>query len=402
MRGKYVQFHAPTPGDIDRHSTRGDRRGATLVLMVAGMLFLLASLAFAIDIGNIALSKGQLQVAVDAAALGAALEFDPNGNQAAVMTTVKQAAMDLAAGHKASTFDTVQLESGGDIEVGFVEWDPATQQFNINALAVSGPLNYVRVTGRLEAFNTVAGGEVAAVDQRIPLIWAPFFGPQKAQVRVRAAAAVLPGAGFRVTETTRAGLLPFTLDLPTWTNIENGIGQDNFTVDSETGAVSSGPDGIPEVNLYPEGTIDLPPGNRGTLDLGEGNNSTSDIERQILEGLNSSDLAAFGSELRTDNGPLLINGDTGISAGFKDELASIIGESRAIPIFSQSQNPGNNLVYTVVKFVGIRVVDVKLTGNNKRVFVQPDQFFDESVIYKTTTKVTIEPWSILTKPILIN
>ncbi len=356
-------------------------------MMLACIGFLLASLAFAIDIGNVALSKGQLQVAVDSATLGSALEFDPNGDQAIVDENVRLSAVELAATHQAYGNDSIQLDSAADVEVGFAEWDPALGQFNIQTGVASGPLNYVRVTGRLT---------------QIPLIWMPFFGPKTAQVQTSAAAAVLPGVGFKVTENRRVGALPFTIDEPTWNDIEVGIGPDNFTLVPDTGVVSNGPDGIPEVNLYPEGTVDLPPGNRGTLDLGASNNSTSDLERQILEGLNASDLDAFGGELRTDNGPLVINGDTGISAGFKDELDLIIGEPRAIPVFSSAVNPGNNLQYTVVKFVGVKVLEVKLTGNNKRVIVQPDQFFDESVIYQTDTEIEIEPWSILTKPILIN
>ena len=74
-----------------------------------------------------------------------------------------------------------------------------------------------------------------------------------------------------------------------------------------------------------------------------------------------------------ENGELSLNGDTGISAGVKDELVSIKGEPKVIPIFTQVNGPGNNATYTIVKFVGIRIMDVKLTGNmnGKRVIIQP-------------------------------
>ncbi len=118
------------------------------------------------------------------------------------------------------------------------------------------------------------------------------------------------------------------------------------------------------------------PGNRGTVDIGANNNSTQDIARQILSGISPADLAQLpGGRLVLDdeNDTLELNGDTGISAGVKDELESIIGQTRVIPLFSKVTGPGNNAQYTIVKFVGVRVLEVKLTGamSQKCVMVQP-------------------------------
>jgi len=57
----------------------------------------------------------------------------------------------------------------------------------------------------------------------------------------------------------------------------------------------------------------------------------------------------------------------------KDELASIAGQPRIIPLFSNVSGPGNNAQYTITGFAGIRILDVKLTGkmSSKRVIVQP-------------------------------
>jgi hypothetical protein len=75
------------------------------------------------------------------------------------------------------------------------------------------------------------------------------------------------------------------------------------------------------------------------------------------------------------NGELDLNGDTGISAGVKDELASIKGKPRIIPIFASVTGPGNNANYTIVAFAGIRIMEVVLTGkqSSKRVIIQPAQ-----------------------------
>jgi len=46
----------------------------------------------------------------------------------------------------------------------------------------------------------------------------------------------------------------------------------------------------------------------------------------------------------------------------KDELASIVGKPRIIPIFDSVSGPGNNASYEIVAFAVVRIMDVKLTG----------------------------------------
>jgi hypothetical protein len=150
--------------------------------------------------------------------------------------------------------------------------------------------------------------------------------------------------------------------------------------------------------------VNLPPGNRGTVDFGGLNNSTADLARQIRYGMNDDDWAALAdqgiTELRWDTEPLSIQGDTGLSAGIKDDLESIKGQPRAIPLFSSVSGPGNNAIYTIVRFVGVRIMYVKLTGSpaQKTVVVQPAPFSDFSVI---PGEVEITPDSIMTSPGLV-
>ena len=154
-------------------------------------------------------------------------------------------------------------------------------------------------------------------------------------------------------------------NLPCWTpcSFAGLFHSDEFLTDD--------PDDILEANLFPQGTDS--PGNRGTIDIGSSNNSTSDLARQIVHGISPEDMAHMGGSLVFEDGELLLNGDTGISAGMKDELASIIGETRCIPIFSNVSGNGNNATFTIVKFVGVRILKVKLTGSmsSKKVIIQP-------------------------------
>lgn len=376
------------------------RHGGILVLAAAAMLIVLGCTAFAVDLGFIALSKSQLQSAADAAALGAALEFDILANQSVVDGAARNGAVELAALHRAGGYDSVLLDSAADLQIGQAVWNPTSHLFESNFTSGLTPFNLVKVTARLKQIEMTSDG--STVDRRVPLFFARVFGHQTAEIEATATAAVLPGVGFRVetNSSKRAGILPFALDEQTWLNLLNGIGPDQYKYDAETGQVSTGSDGALEVNLYPEGSSSLPPGNRGTLDFGAPDNSTSDIARQITEGLNADDMALLGGELRTDLGPLSINGDTGISSGFKEELAAIKGQPRALPLFTQVSGPGNNATYTIVRFVGVRIVDVKLTGGNKYVKVQPAHFIDSTVIPGTVTE--FPPGTIMTAPRLIH
>ncbi|HID22059.1 MAG TPA: hypothetical protein EYP14_06615, partial [Planctomycetaceae bacterium] len=152
-------------------------------------------------------------------------------------------------------------------------------------------------------------------------------------------------------------MLPIALDEPSWNALLEGEGTDDYCYDSCCQHVCEGSDGVLEINIYPEaapgnprgngnGTNQWTPGNRGTIDLGNPNNATPDLERQILYGLNEEDLSYFGGELNFDEGPIEVNGDPGISAAIKDELAAIIGQPRALPLFSEVIGQGNTTYYT--------------------------------------------------------
>lgn len=392
----------------NRHRGEQSRRGAILILAAAVLVVVLGLVAFAVDLGYIALAKAQLQAAADAAALGATLECNVMANQSLVDSAVKQGAVDLAALHRAGGYDEVLLDPAVDIQVGQAFWNPTDRIFDTDFGTGLRPYNLVKVTARLKQIGVSSNGTTTIQDRRVPLVFARLFGSDSAGIEVSATAAVLPGAGFRVEagSTKTANILPFALDELTWLNLIKGIGPDKYTCNAQTGQIiSNRPDGIPEANLYPQGSGLLPPGNRGTVDLGGSDNSTSVVKRQILEGLNADDLSHFANnELSPSHAqPLAINGDTGISSGFKAELAAIKGQPRAIPLFTRVTGPGNNAVFTVVRFVGVRIVDVRLTGSEKtkHVTIQPSHFSDSTVIPGDGRLLPLGPGAIMTAPVLI-
>ncbi len=364
IKVRYSRFNSRRESPLSKR-----RKGAAMILAVFLVSVLISMLALSIDIGYIAASRSEARRMADAAALagcwqlfeGSTLNQDETLLQAGVQNAAYSIAGLNSVCNKSPTLST--SATSPDISIGYLD----SLDGNTPILTGSNrPYRAVRVTLR----------KTANFNGQVPLFFANFFGQSGRDMTVEATAAMAwQIKGFRSPSSigpTGIGMLPFAIDETTWNDMLNGGGTDIYKYDFDRLIVASGSDGIREVNLYPQGTGS--PGNRGTVDIGGANNSTADIARQIVYGISATDLAYHGGKLEfNSSGILYLNGDTGISAGVKDELASIVGETRMIPIFRSVAGPGNNATYTIVKFVGIRVMNVKLTGamSGKQVIVQP-------------------------------
>jgi Flp pilus assembly protein TadG len=351
------------------------RKGNIVALTAVLMIVMIGFVAMAVDIGYLYTVRNELQRSADAAAIAATWELiDKNGQAANNPTTLtnnaRNKAVQFAALNKIG--NAAPALSGDDVTVGYMSnpSSPACSQ-------VATP------SGLLPNSVFVRVQRTSGQNGQIPLFFARAMGMEAASASAQATAAFNTGFnGFTApSDGSNLYILPFALDEDTWNNISS-CGSDAYAYNSESGAVCAGADGIKECNLFPQGTGC--PGNRGTVDIGGSNNSTSDIARQIVSGISPGDLAQMGGSLQFDaHGELHLNGDTGISAGVKDELASIIGKPRIIPIFRTVYGPGNNADYTIVKFVGVRILGVKLTGSmtSKYLMIQPCNVLSKGGIY---------------------
>lgn len=337
---------------------RHRRRGVAAVFGLFLIISLVILTAVTLDFGYIHVAETELTRSADAAAMAGCWEvFDQQAAQqpdAAVEEAAKAAANSIAL--KNVVGDTVLQLSSGDVEVGTYGLDGSW------STSTSGDLNAVRVTLRRQG----------ASNSQLPLFFGALTGRESQSLHTKATAAMFNAIeGFWEPEANESrGILPIALDEPSWLEALAGNTEDAFSYSG--GRVGSGADGLFETNLYPKGTG--APGNRGTVDIGGANNSTSDLSRQVLYGISAQDFIDLGKPLMFDaNGELDLNGDTGISAGIKDELASLIGKTRVIPIFRRVTGNGNNATFTIVRFEGVRILDVKLTGkgSQKRVIIQP-------------------------------
>jgi Flp pilus assembly protein TadG len=346
------------------------RKGNILVLSAVLLIVMFALLAFTIDLGYLQVAKTELQRTADSAAIAATWELiDPKPSVATPLSTLTTSAAAKAQDYALKnlvTRDGVQLNSA-DIVAGYLP-DPSNP---LSQLSVNAANGYNAVQVRVRKDGTANGN--------VPFFFAPVLGIGSASCNAQATAAFVSNfSGFQTPKDgSNLHLLPFALDEDTWCDLRNGlITDDNWTSTwnptLKKWIVTPGPDGIKEVNLFPQGTGS--PGNRGTVDIGSSNNSTADIARQIVHGISPADMAAMGGKMQfNEERVIVLNGDTGISAGVKDELASIIGQPRCIPIFRTVVGPGNNAQYYIVRFAGVRILDVHLTGkmSSKRVIIQP-------------------------------
>jgi uncharacterized membrane protein len=343
---------------------RPERSGNIAILSIFLLVVMLSVLALAVDVGYLQVVSTESQRSADAAAIAATWrlldQLGPNtGVTSATLSAVQSTAGEYAGRNHVG--GVAPGLAGGDVQIG--QLGPPYNRTVPLTFDNPNQFNSVTVNVRRTAEDN---GEVN-------LFFAKVMGRDRAAVESQATAAFLNNvAGFKTPATgENLDLLPFALDDTTWCG--RASGDDMYSYNPSTKQVTLGSDGIPEVNHYPLGTG--APGNRGTVDIGSPNNSTADICRQIRYGVTAQDLSYVGGKIECDPAThtLLLNGDTGISAGVKDDLASIIGQKRCIPIFSTVSGPGNNATYTIVKFVGVRIVYVKLTGSpsQKKVLVQP-------------------------------
>jgi len=368
-------------GRRTRRTKNRRRRGVVAVFVTVVLVVLLGMAALAIDVGVMYRARNEAQIAADSAAMAAAWELldsdrltgwaDPTQE----LASAKAKAAEFA-GRNLILRRPVNLDLERDVQIGYMD-DPSDPA---GIMTFDDP----------RSFNTVSVvvRRDAGMNGPVNLLFAGIFGKSTADVSARAAAIFKDGVrGFRVTpDSGNSSLLPLALHIDAWTNLLNGTFThgDNYGFDEPSNSVTANPDGVQEMSMYPDGGgAQLPPGSFGTVDIGSANNSTAVLERQILDGVSADDLAPYGGELALgDDGTLTLMGDTGLSAGIADSLATIVGESRTIPLFDTVVNPGNNAEFRIIGFAGIRIVAVKLTGamNKKYVLIQPSFVVDETAI----------------------
>lgn len=322
-----------------------------------------------VDVGNVYVSKAELQRSADAAALASSAflldKHDLNGqpNPALVADAARTAACDYVRLNPCRSVTLNLPRNDGNAESGDLvlgRYNADTGVFDPNSTKYNSA--YVRARR-----DSVQNGP-------IPLYFGGLVGLASVNATGESAAYIetdISGFSVESGSNSTCKLLPFSLQIDLWQNRAT-VGSDDRTHDALNEAVSAGPDGTYEINLYPS---ELGPGNFGTVDFGNPNNSTSDLSRQILHGLSADDFSFLPNNTIQlgGNGVLTLNGDTGISAAVQADLNAIIGQPRILPLHATMRGNGENAYFDIVAFVGVTIVDADLTGSlsNKYVKLQP-------------------------------
>jgi len=354
------------------------RRGAVLILAALLLVGLMTVCALTVDVGYLCVARAELQRTADSAALAGVsvmqdlADLNANPNPGAVAYAARTAACQYSALNpcRAKTVNLPRNDANtasGDLVLG--HYNSTTAVFDPNSTRFNA--TYVRVRR-----DAVQNGPVE-------LFIAPVIGVHSVDMFMEAAAYMetdIKGFYIGDGDSATCQLLPFTLQIDVWSErLTERI--DEFTHRSTTNTVFAGPDGVYEVDIYPG---KVAPGNFGTIDIGNENNATPDISRQIRYGPNAYDLSFFPNntiQLNAD-GILTLNGETGISAAIKDDLAAIIGQPRVLPLHATMRGTGDTAYFDIVAFVGVTILDVKLTGamNSKYVKFQPCYAVDGTAI----------------------
>jgi len=248
----------------------------------------------------------------------------------------------------------------GDVQVGYKRTqtngvsnpDPTDSTWSTVTDATT---NSVRVTA------TRDGSHVGVVPAYFGGIWGS--SGSSASVTSTATVEVFQIGGY-TAGSTNSSVLPMAILKSSYDAMFTTPITDNYAYSptgGTYGTVTNGHDGEPEALLFPKGTT---AGNLGTVNIPSGSsNSTNTLGNQISNGIPPSDL-------QFPSGTFTLSGDTGLSAGIKDNLTGIIGKPVAVLLYTQVSGNGNNAQYTIVGFGAVRIVKVDFQGSNKDVIIQ--------------------------------
>ena len=423
----------PDHGPSRRRRSRGCRRdGNVLVLIGFLLVVLLGMTALAVDLGYIMVTRAQLQASSDSGSLAGGTELLSGLGVGAyrtpqeVETAAGEQAVHYVSLHPSGNAASTHIEPGRDIRLGRARLNSATGVWTF--LWGESPYNAVGVDTLRGAPGQTQG------DGPLPLFFARILGRDTADVAAESVAVIMPARGIRVPPGSglASGLSPFAFSREAWQKFQrarqhwtsNGLSADDISLANDghlilddedldeqgdplplyyevevknnstnyrqlfddryrvidpdrqdVANVQLGSDGVLELNIYP---LNNEAGNFGTVNIGSDSNSGQILKDQIENGIEEQYLEVYEDNTLVfdPNDPIVLTGNTGISAGIQASLESIIGQKRAIALYSNVQNPGNNAIYTLVEIVGVRIMAVDLSGSDKVLVVQPDSLSD--------------------------
>lgn len=357
----------------------GNRRGAISGMLVIGLILLFAILGLALELGLLQHVQIQLQTAVDSAALAGASELldenvlrpgtDPDWSDDIEIAFAKSqqfAGSNIACGQAVAIAANPQNNPAGDFVVAWL--DSSTDRSN-------APQFYPDS----QRCNTLIVRATRTADRGnpVPLWFSPLLGLASADVMAESRATLDQRVyGFRPQGLGVIPVVPLAAlargSEEAWLEQSQSSPvdgeNDKYSVDYRTGAVTTGADGIPEIELKaPLGDAGGLEGNFLALDFNPEPHEPGRFKRQLESGLTAHDLVSLGGQLALDaSGQQQVIG-VGIKEKAVGKLREIVGENRVWPLFTSRTDDDGEITVVLGGFAAGRIVDARLNDDNEAV-----------------------------------
>lgn len=357
---------------------------ALLIIPFMGML------AFSVDIGYVLVVKSDLQNAADAAALAGAQKLQdlyvqynlPNQTNKLqiLLTATTNDGTSSCPTYTAEKFAKYNKAGGvylnvpdSDVEIGFTDAGG-----NYSALLGTNFPNTITVTTRRQ------GSSGSTTNGGVGLFFAPVFGLRTKDLSATARATIYAGdvSSFKVISGIDSHVLPVALDYNAWVTFYQ-------TGQSPDGNIYSGPNGAPQLQVYP--SPGSAPGNFGLIDVGPPQNNAPAFRQWIDDGETPNDI-----QYLLDNNLLPVSlsaskqwkAGPGLKSTLLSDFQDQQGKANLIPLFKPvSTSPyqaaggsGSNTYYTIVGFVGVQITTATSSGSNMNISIQPTAAIDATSV----------------------
>ena len=304
---------------------RGER-GVLMVLVALLLTALFAFLGFVLNAGHATSVRGELQNASDAAALAAAREL--NG-QTDGITAARLVATTYSSQHET---DSTLVTSITDADVGFCNWNPATQAigwclgYGVAPTTAPPPLPTIGATTQLQGANAVQvrNGREASRGNALP-VWLSSFLGELTSIDTASGATAVGGGPCNIPT---GGCLPMAY------------------VDCAFSAGCGGP------IVYRNNNTDT----AGFTLLTTGNVSASGISTFLASGTCPTQ---YGQSISLNNGNIS-------AATIWNQLAALVGGEYSIPVVhSDDCRINGSTLFPIVGFAEIQITGVyRNNGDN--------------------------------------
>ena len=370
-----------------RRTLPGRRSGSVLVFSVFLMICLLAALALAVDLGYLMTVRTQAQRTADAAALaGAASLYHPAGSLEEVVYHLPPEPQDARI--TARSFVRKNHAGGRSVDVMLNETNIPTGDIVVGRL--NRPADRSELLDATAELPNTVHVSVPLVEGHangtVGLFFARALGVQTTGIRTSSSATVWYPA-----------LLPFATSIENWQSLDQGGTGDEFTYRPGAGdfGVIGGPDGVREIIMFPgdwtEG--DLPPGNFGVIQIGPDGLVLEALRRQVDMGPSVSDMELHGGEIWAGD---QLEGLTGLKSATKHailggsvdgrQFSGMLGRPRRLPLYSEATGNGANSVFTIARFVGVRIMAIRMGGRWRTSYLDTEGDEIEAIMVQPLTR----------------